>query len=154
TEQICRALPETRVVALTMCEEESYAFPQNVQELEEILRFAVAFRQATWAERFGDRSDGRESLLHALDLQDLPPEVQTALPPGSPEPVPPAPMAHRDSHPAEPVPEQAEEKDQLLTALEANGWHLTRTAEHLGINRTTLWRRMKRVGIQRPSGRG
>lgn len=132
----------------------SYAFPQNVQELEEILRFAVAFRQATWAERFGSPAGRRENLLHALDLEDLPPEVQAALPRGGQEPVPSSPMPPPDGPLAQSSPEQAEEKGRLLTALEANGWHLTRTAHQLGINRTTLWRRMKRLGIQRPSSRG
>lgn len=132
----------------------SYGFPQNVQELEEILRFAVAFRQATWAERFGNGSGRREGLTDAVDLEDLPPEVQAALPQAGLEMARRPPLPARDGQATTRSPERVEEKGALLAALEANGWHLTRTAHQLGINRTTLWRRMKRLGIERPSGRG
>ncbi|MFP4531969.1 MAG: sigma 54-interacting transcriptional regulator [Desulfobacterales bacterium] len=39
------------------------------------------------------------------------------------------------------------EKDRILEQLEANRWHKRRTAEHLGINRKTLFRKMKQHGI-------
>lgn len=130
----------------------SYAFPRNVEELEEILRFAVAFRQATWAERFGEPAGRREALLQALDLEDLPPEAQAAALHGALELAGARPVPVPDGWSAQCPPEQAGEREELLTALEANGWHLTRTAEQLGINRTTLWRRMKRLGIERPAG--
>ncbi len=38
---------------------------------------------------------------------------------------------------------------QLRRTLEAQHWNATRTAEALGISRTTLWRRMRRLGLQR-----
>ncbi|MFH1033478.1 MAG: sigma 54-interacting transcriptional regulator [Pseudomonadota bacterium] len=44
------------------------------------------------------------------------------------------------------------DKAQLLTALESHDWSRQRAAEALGIDRTTLWRRMKRLGIQIPRG--
>jgi DNA-binding NtrC family response regulator len=41
----------------------------------------------------------------------------------------------------------ADVRGQLLTALERERWKLGRAARSLGIDRTTLWRRMKRYGI-------
>jgi len=41
----------------------------------------------------------------------------------------------------------APEKQLILEALEANGWNRQGTADMLGINRTTLFKKMKRYGI-------
>ncbi len=38
---------------------------------------------------------------------------------------------------------------RLVNALERNGGHMGRAAASLGISRTTLWRRLKRLGIDR-----
>jgi PAS domain S-box-containing protein len=43
-----------------------------------------------------------------------------------------------------------EERQRLVAALESQGWNRTRAAQSLGIDRTTLWRRMKRHGISGP----
>ncbi len=40
-----------------------------------------------------------------------------------------------------------DERRMLLEALEASDWHRGRAAERLGINRSTLWRKMRRLGI-------
>ena len=39
------------------------------------------------------------------------------------------------------------EKNMILNRLEANRWHKARTAEQLGINRKTLFRKMKQYGL-------
>jgi PAS domain S-box-containing protein len=39
-------------------------------------------------------------------------------------------------------------KQQILDALQKTGWHRGRAASLLGINRATLWRRMRRLGIE------
>ncbi|WP_448196896.1 sigma-54-dependent Fis family transcriptional regulator [Pseudomonas putida] len=41
------------------------------------------------------------------------------------------------------------EGQALLSVLEANRWHLTRVAEHLGISRNTLYRKLRKHGIAR-----
>ena len=40
------------------------------------------------------------------------------------------------------------ERQIILDALENNGWNRQETAEMLGINRTTLYKKMKKYGIQ------
>lgn len=42
------------------------------------------------------------------------------------------------------------QREQILEALNRCSWNRTRAADILGINRTTLWRRMKRMNIQTP----
>ncbi len=42
------------------------------------------------------------------------------------------------------------ESAALVTALERNNWQRSATAEELGIDKTTLWRKIKRLGINVP----
>ena len=44
------------------------------------------------------------------------------------------------------------ERAILVRALEANGWNRQRTAEQLEINRTTLYKKMRALGIEGPTG--
>ena len=44
------------------------------------------------------------------------------------------------------------ERDIILDALEHTNWNCTRTAAYLGINRTTLYNKMKLYGIKRGNG--
>lgn len=41
------------------------------------------------------------------------------------------------------------EKEAIVKMLDANNWKLAETARHLGISRTTLWRRLKAYGLHR-----
>jgi two-component system, NtrC family, response regulator HydG len=43
----------------------------------------------------------------------------------------------------------AQERQRLLAALQATGWNRTRAARRLGIDRTTLWRKLKEHGLRR-----
>jgi PAS domain S-box-containing protein len=43
-----------------------------------------------------------------------------------------------------------DERQEIIRVLTQEGWNRTRAAEVLGIDRTTLWRRMKRLGIRPP----
>ena len=43
----------------------------------------------------------------------------------------------------------AREKEAIVQTLDANNWKLAETAKHLGISRTTLWRRLKAYGLHR-----
>jgi len=42
------------------------------------------------------------------------------------------------------------ERDHIMKALSENNWHRRRTAEALGINRKTLFRKMQRFGMTQP----
>jgi DNA-binding NtrC family response regulator len=46
----------------------------------------------------------------------------------------------------------APERRILLKALRANDWNRQRTADDLGINRTTLYKKMKAHGLDRMAG--
>ncbi len=42
--------------------------------------------------------------------------------------------------------------DDLVAALEATDWNIAKAARQLGINRRTIYRRLERLGIERPKG--
>ncbi len=42
------------------------------------------------------------------------------------------------------------ERQIILEVLESNGWNRNATADALGINRTTLYKKMKRLGLEDP----
>ncbi len=98
-----------------------YDFPGNIRELENAIERAFVLCH-------GER----------IELENLPEEI--AQPPGS------GPTRAQDQAPrpsAAPSPEAA----ALLRTLQANRWEREATARALGIGRSTLWRRMKRLGL-------
>jgi DNA-binding NtrC family response regulator len=115
----------------------AYAFPGNVRELSNVVeRAAVLARGQT------------------IQPEDLPPHVARAAAggtaPGGPGTNP---LRIAGSHePAwDGLPLEAAlrepERRILLAALEANLWNRQATADALGINRTTLYKKMKTLGI-------
>ncbi len=66
-------------------------------------------------------------------LEDLPADIRQA---GAEPSVPPAPL-------------EAAEGAALRAVLEARRWHITAAAEHLGISRNTLYRKLRKHGISR-----
>jgi PAS domain S-box-containing protein len=42
------------------------------------------------------------------------------------------------------------ERDFLLRVLDENGWHFNEVAAQLNLSRTTLWRKLRRLGIEKP----
>ncbi len=99
-----------------------YAWPGNVRELENAVERAVVLSKGTY-----------------ITVDDLPPKLieqaTIAEPPAMWE--------------ARPLKEALEgpEKRIIEAALRANGWNRQLTAEQLGINRTTLYKKMKRYGL-------
>lgn len=106
-----------------------YSFPGNVRELANVVeRAAVLCRRATIA------------------LDDLPSNVTgqeqvrpLAMAPGSDEPWTPMTLEEALKEP---------ERQILQRALKANNWNRQKTAEQLGVNRTTLYKRLKVLGLQ------
>ncbi len=97
----------------------NYAFPGNVRELENIIERAVALAQGPIIQ-----------LQHLpADLQQLTLRIQRP--------------AHREFMTLEEA-----EKEYILWVLKKVQWNKTRAAEILGIDRVSLWRKLKRFGVQ------
>ncbi|MFO0598222.1 MAG: sigma-54 dependent transcriptional regulator [Myxococcaceae bacterium] len=98
----------------------SYSWPGNVRELENALEFATVVCRG-----------------HTLQPEDLPPEVrQAAGAPASPLTAPAASETDVD-------------RARLLALLQDHGWRRAEVAGALGISRTTLWRLMRKHGLER-----
>jgi DNA-binding NtrC family response regulator len=108
----------------------AYDWPGNVRELVNVCEYAVALTR-------GD----------AVDVADLPAEIAAPPAEGTAQP------AEIETSSPSPVPAVEDEAAIIREALEANGWHRIRTAAQLGIDRVTLYRKMKRLGITGPRGR-
>jgi DNA-binding NtrC family response regulator len=100
-----------------------YAWPGNVRELENAIERAVVLAK------------GRQ-----ITLDDLPPKVVAGAPAATS-------IAAYQPLPLKTALEQPE-KQIIEAALRANGWNRQRTAEQLEINRTTLYKKMKRYGLE------
>jgi transcriptional regulator with GAF, ATPase, and Fis domain len=117
---------------------ERYPWPGNVRELENAIEFAVALCQR-----------------QTIQPDDLPAEISAgeellgeAVSERSPRsPAPPVSGGDRRA-PAPPVePGASDEASRLRAVLEAHRWHHARAAAELGMSRTTLWRRMRALGL-------
>ncbi len=109
----------------------SHDWPGNVRELENALEFAATVCRG-----------------QTLQPEDLPPEL---FPPGAPrrtsEPMAspatdtgaPSAAASADASPAE--------RAALKVALDEHRWNRADTAKALGVSRSTLWRRMRALGL-------
>jgi DNA-binding NtrC family response regulator len=101
-----------------------YNWPGNVRELVNVVERAVVLCKRPLI--------GIEDLPEALRRGAVIPEVLQAR----------AGQANLKAAMASP------ERQIILDALESNGWNRQNTAEMLGINRTTLYKKMKKLGIQ------
>ncbi len=99
-------------------------WPGNVRELENVLEHAVVC------------SRGSVIQPDALPRALLVPE----------------PARGADRRPAPPPRLSGDERERILRALESSRWNRGRAAVRLGMDRTTLWRKMHRLQIAAPSG--
>ncbi|MBN2290925.1 MAG: sigma-54-dependent Fis family transcriptional regulator [Pirellulales bacterium] len=100
-----------------------FEWPGNVRELQNVVERAVLLGK-------GD----------TIELDDLPSTFASS---GS---MPIAPVGNRTLKEALSGPE----RQIILDVLEMNNWNRHATAESLGINRTTLYKKMKRLGLEEP----
>jgi PAS domain S-box-containing protein len=132
-----RAVPQLTPAALQLMYD--YSYPGNVRELRNILERAFVLSPEA-----------------VIDAAHLPTEL------GSPLGEIPAeagavegmarPRSDRFDRPVAPNRARAgAEARRLLVTLDAYGWSRAATAAALGISRTTLWRRMRELGLLRPA---
>ena len=101
---------------------ERYHWPGNVRELQNFIERAVLL--------------GKEQII---TLADLPAEIR-----GATSVFVSSPGGTRTLKEALEGPE----RQIILGVLESNGWNRNMTADQLGINRTTLYKKMKRLGLE------
>jgi len=100
----------------------SYPWPGNVRELRNVIEYAFAVGEGP-----------------VLTTADLPPELRGEGPPESPTSW---------SEPETPRTMDDLERERILAALRAAGGRKGDAAERLGMSRTTLWRRMRELGLE------
>lgn len=97
---------------------EEYPYPGNIRELQNIIEHAFVCCES-----------------EVIRLEHLPKDIQE----------------HRRTIPSE-APTVGSlrrlERDTILTVLEKNGWRYKSASEQLGISRSTLWRKLRRLNIQ------
>jgi PAS domain S-box-containing protein len=96
-------------------------WPGNVRELENALEHAMVL--------------SRDGVVHG---EHLPPEIGSGYAAGNPAGLRGVPRGG------------PQERERLRAALQATGWNRTRAARRLGIDRTTLWRKLKEHGLKPP----
>jgi len=101
---------------------ERYSWPGNVRELQNVIERAVLL--------------GKDN---SITLADLPVEVRGTG--GLIVTIPVGQQTLKDAL-------EGPERQIIREVLEANGWNRNSTADQLGINRTTLYKKMKRLGLE------
>lgn len=101
---------------------ERYHWPGNVRELQNVVERAVLLGKGP-----------------IITVADLPPEVR-----GTGGVIMTSTVGHKTLKEALEGPE----RQIIREVLESNGWNRNATADQLGINRTTLYKKMKKLGLE------
>lgn len=101
---------------------ERHNWPGNVRELQNVVERAVLLGKGP-----------------IITVNDLPPEVRST-----------GPVLMTSAVGQKTLKEALEgpEREIIREVLESNGWNRNATADQLGINRTTLYKKMKRLGLE------
>ena len=106
-----------------------YPWPGNVRELENAIEYAFVKVRAG-----------------LIGPEHLPPELR------NPVPAAPLPTASCDCEPAPATQRAMPDKETIHYELHEAGWNIARAARRLQISRTTLYKRISELGIDRPEG--
>ncbi|MFO0265092.1 MAG: helix-turn-helix domain-containing protein, partial [Planctomycetota bacterium] len=106
---------------------QQYSWPGNIRELQNVIERAVLLGR-------GPR----------VTLEDLPPHVIQASPS--------LPLLQARVTGRQTLKEALEgpERQIILQVLRENNWNRNLTADQLGVNRTTLYKKMRRLGLDQP----
>jgi DNA-binding NtrC family response regulator len=104
-----------------------YGYPGNVRELQNVVERGVVLCRG-----------------QTVGAEDLPPQLMEGA--AAPRPAAAAPGEAWVPMTLEEAMREPERR-VLLRALAANGWNRQKTAEVLGINRTTLYKKMRALGV-------
>jgi two-component system, NtrC family, response regulator AtoC len=107
----------------------AYPWPGNVRELINVLEYAAVVGS-------GD----------TLELEDLTPELRGQEPPTTLHAAP-LHAPHEPPAALAPIEEEDPERARLVAALNQHGWRRVEAAEALGMSRSTLWRKMRELGL-------
>jgi transcriptional regulator with GAF, ATPase, and Fis domain len=118
----------------------AYDWPGNVRELQHTVERMVALR-SEGALRLADVPSSLHNHLAAKGLERL--AARVAEPPDGGAHLPE--FRHAASSPVIPLPET--EKQEIVKALHSTNRQMAKTAQLLGISRTTLYRRMREYGL-------
>jgi DNA-binding NtrC family response regulator len=101
-----------------------YLWPGNVRELQNVIERSVLLGKS-----------------NVINVEDLPPLLKMSVPVA----------AKRSTGRTLKEALEAPERQIILDVLESNNWNRNVTADTLGINRTTLYKKMKRLGLEPPN---
>ena len=116
----------------------NYTYPGNVRELENILEHALIICQDDVIQP----EHLPAYLLEQIDAESPGPSFSVSPPHQTPSRSP-----AFSEEPSPPSPEELSQRDTLIRALNKHNWHRGRTARFLSMDRTTLWRRMKKFHL-------
>ena len=109
---------------------QSYSWPGNIRELQNVVERCVLL-----------------SKTPQVSPDELPSELLTSAPSGFSTGIVRTPSGKTLKEALE-----GPEREIILESLRRHNWNRNATAEQLGINRTTLYKKMKRLGLEQPLG--
>jgi DNA-binding NtrC family response regulator len=104
-----------------------YSWPGNVRELQNVIERAVLL--------------GKSS---KITVDDLPANLTNCLTPAQSIVSPSGKQTLKEAM-------EAPERQIILQVLRDNNWNRSETAGQLGVNRTTLYKKMKKLGLDHPN---